>query len=661
MSVVTRTVSTRETFTSPQKTTITKTVVTEKEETYKKEEIITYSGSGKPSDILASIRDNDDAMSADLRAKLRQLGATTSEFSSPRKSASHAADDQVAKKVDFKLKHGLRDEKDEEEEERVGSSSRYRTTTTSTTPARDGSSKWSSSKTTTTSSLYATPSNRTATTATSNNSAAVSELPRTATEEDNSEDRFAGRKARLASLANKFRDMDDDIRHFTPIKGDHVLTTSASPATAAAVPRARAHSPVKMDHLRSRSPVKEPAVRSNAMQFISPATIMAPDASSVRPMTMRAASPVKTVRAVSPTKFVVGSANQESPLRSKPVTADESLVSSLKAQGFTESESASKLVYSFKEKKEEAGAGRRANRSPSPQSYRKSLHQVNEEEEDVEASSRGRSPLKRTPTVLSSPTKTVLAPTRSVSPSKPHPLQFVSPQVAAAAAAAPVAPPPPPPKPSRTYETPQAAPSAAPVARSWKMQVETRTPAVNAAAATAESDDRCDTPVLKTVSQKRSMFESRRPASPPPVDPALMSLTERKALFEKNKSVPTPVARFGESVTPAMLAANASRVAPASERGGANAEAAWRRNKRELSPSKQMPSAKRPSPESYVASASKVRRSPEKKEVVEYAAVAKKVAPAVPPKTPASMRKPAEMVDPSPSTPQLGRKVQSLL
>ena len=47
--------------------------------------------------------------------------------------------------------------------------------------------------------------------------------------------------------------------------------------------------------------------------------------------------------------------------------------------------------------------------------------------------------------MLSSPTKNAVDP-RSVSPHKPHPLQFVSPQVQAASA------PPPPPKPTRTYE-----------------------------------------------------------------------------------------------------------------------------------------------------------------------------------------------------------------
>ena len=43
-------------------------------------------------------------------------------------------------------------------------------------------------------------------------------------------------------------------------------------------------------------------------------------------------------------------------------------------------------------------------------------------------------------------------------------------------------------------------------------------------------------------------------------------------MFEKNKSIPTPIARFGESVTPAMIAANAKpNQAPITE--------AWKRKR----------------------------------------------------------------------------------
>ncbi len=629
---MTRTVSTK--TVSPKKTTITKTVVTEKEEKYEKKEIITYSGN---KEFLNSL-DNG----SDIREKLRKLDSLSTTNASPTKKTTNSENvrnvhfnstkTETSRASTAATSSEPRDvDREEEKDEPAKSSSRYRT---ATTPARD---LWAGRTTPT---------------------AAAAPLPAEAGEED----RFAGRKARLASLADKFRNMDDDLRHFTPGSGVKD-TPPASPG------RARAHSPVKTDHLRARSPVKEPAVRSNAMQFISPAPATTTTTNSgvnregeeiVRPRP--AASPVRSFRSVSPTKAAgpvgVGS-------RGKP---DESLYTSLKAQGFTESESSSKLVYKFSETEENARGGggvqnsRAFNRSPSPyRSPSKGLRQTPAEEDKEEGvqQERGRAASRNGGAILSSPTRSAVEP-RSVSPSKPHPLQFVSPQVAAAAAA----PPPPPPKPSRTYETPKAAP--APAAKSWKMQVETPVASVISSHQQLE-DDRCDTPVLKTVSQKRSMFESRRAPSPPAVDPALLSLTDRKALFEKNRTVPTPVARFGESVTPAMLASRAGTTTAAENGGGRNPAEAWRR-KRELSPSKQMPSAKRPSPESYVVSATKVRRgagaSPEKtaEEMMLLPSSSKKVPPAVLPKTQAAaaaMRKPAEIVDPSPSTPQLGRKVRS--
>ncbi len=628
--MVTRTVSTK--TVSPKKTTITKTVVTEKEEKYEKKEIITYSGN---KEFLNSL-DNG----SDIREKLRKLDALSTTNVSPTKTTTNnenvrnvhfnSTRTETSRASSAATSSEPRDvDREEEKDEPVKSSSRYRT---ATTPARD---------------LWAGRTTPTAAAA-----------PLTAEAE---EDRFAGRKARLASLADKFRNMDDDLRHFTPGSGVKD-TPPASPG------RARAHSPVKTDHLvRSRSPVKEPAVRSNAMQFISPAPATTNSGVNregeeiVRPRP--AASPVRSFRSVSPTKAAgpVGVGGS----RGKP---DESLYTSLKAQGFTESESASKLVYKFSETEENMRGGggvqgsRAFNRSPSPyRSPSKGLRQtpVEEDKEEVVQHERGRAASRNGGAILSSPTRSAVEP-RSVSPSKPHPLQFVSPQVAAAAAAAP---PPPPPKPSRTYETPKAAP--APAAKSWKMQVET--PVASVISSQQLEDDRCDTPVLKTVSQKRSMFESRRAPSPPAVDPALLSLTDRKALFEKNQTVPTPVARFGESVTPAMLASRAGTTTAGENGGGRNPAEAWRR-KRELSPSKQMPSAKRPSPESYVVSATKVRRgggagaSPEKAaEERVLPSSSKKVPPAVLPKTQAAaaaMRRPAEIVDPSPSTPQLGRKVR---
>ena len=90
-----------------------------------------------------------------------------------------------------------------------------------------------------------------------------------------------------------------------------------------------------------------------------------------------------------------------------------------------------------------------------------------------------------------------------------------------------------------------------------------------------------DTLQAKSLTQKRSMFEScsSSPQADSP-DPSSIPLSQRKALFEKVKSVPTPIARFGESVTPAMLA-RSRPAAPAVE----TPSEAWKR-KRAASPGK---------------------------------------------------------------------------
>merc|ERR1711884_285435 len=78
------------------------------------------------------------------------------------------------------------------------------------------------------------------------------------------------------------------------------------------------------------------------------------------------------------------------------------------------------------------------------------------------------------------------------------------------------------------------------------------------------------------------MFESGTGITPEAEkpDPAMMSLSQRKALFEKNASIPTPIARFGESVTPAMLAKSKPTETPSM-----TPAEAWKR-KRPVSPSK---------------------------------------------------------------------------
>ena len=152
---------------------------------------------------------------------------------------------------------------------------------------------------------------------------------------------------------------------------------------------------------------------------------------------------------------------------------------------------------------------------------------------------------------------------RPPSPFKPHPLQFVSPQKANV-------PPPPPPKPPRTYidmeeeELDQGMDQADVVYKS-----ETRL--------LVNDEERTDTASRRSILEKKSLFEPGSPREEGP-DPAMLPLSQRKALFEKNKSVPKPIARFGESVTPAMLSKATSRnICPASE-------PAWKRQRRNQSP-----------------------------------------------------------------------------
>ncbi len=69
-----------------------------------------------------------------------------------------------------------------------------------------------------------------------------------------------------------------------------------------------------------------------------------------------------------------------------------------------------------------------------------------------------------------------------------------------------------------------------------------------------KEDNKTDTASRKSILEKRNMFEDRSPFQDSTVDPASLPLSQRKALFERNRNVPKPVGRFGESVTPAMLA-----------------------------------------------------------------------------------------------------------
>ena len=64
-----------------------------------------------------------------------------------------------------------------------------------------------------------------------------------------------------------------------------------------------------------------------------------------------------------------------------------------------------------------------------------------------------------------------------------------------------------------------------------------------------------DSPARMSLSAKREMFESGAHLTPvaekPDSGSSMVSLSRRKALFEEVKSVDPPIARFGESVSPA--------------------------------------------------------------------------------------------------------------
>ena len=548
--------------------------MTEREEKYERKEIIKYSGNkGFIRDYESGKIDRELKEMEESPAIVRTVRTTT--FSEPEKSKTEE------KKTEERSRFGRSEEKKEEERSRFGRSeekSGFKRTEEKKEEERSGFGKSEEKKD------QILPEN---------------------------DDYFAQRKARLANLAKQFENMDDDSidlkmrsRSVSPVKAV-IRERSVSPV--------KTFEPVKTDHIRSRSPIK-----TNPMQFITPTRTGedVPVSRSISPSKIlsRSVSPTKIVTNItakpytSPTKAVspvraVSPVKAPSPPRSVPVVnqpakiikPDDSLVSSLKAQGFAESESASKLVYDFEKRA----------RSPSP--ARSPLRRVYTRDDlPAPEQERGRSAVKQT--ILSSPSQSAVAP-RATSPSKPHPLQFVSASVAAAAAG--------PPKPARTFD-------AAPPAKSW----------TDRAKPAAEPDNRCDTPSRKSLQQKRSMFENKTP-QPEQIDPALMSMNERKKLFEKNQSVPTPVARFGESVTPAMLAKGRPAVADMTP-----AEA-WKR-KREQSPVKLQPPTKKHSPENYVASACRPKHGAEPR-----------VGSAVKPRIPVE----AEPVPPSPATPQVGRKV----
>merc|ERR1719234_1968360 len=93
------------------------------------------------------------------------------------------------------------------------------------------------------------------------------------------DDFHTGRKARLANLASKFKQLDDDEEEEVFKEEVRLPRSPEKPPVRAASPSK--HAPVKMDHLQRR---RSPSPTKSAMQFVSP----------------RVASPVKS--AASPVK-----------------------------------------------------------------------------------------------------------------------------------------------------------------------------------------------------------------------------------------------------------------------------------------------------------------------------------------------------------------------
>jgi hypothetical protein len=316
-------------------------------------------------------------------------------------------------------------------------------------------------------------------------------------------------------------------------------------------------------------------------------------------------------------KVVVVSRNQSPSKiggRTQDLAKDDNFIRSLKAQGFEESNSKTKLVYDFK-------------RTPQGKQV---------------ADQGGESTSKRVH--LSSPTRNATEP-RAISPFKPHPMQFISPQVMALASptrsqsptkasSRPVSPYKPVTNPMQLVSSPSRASNSRPAspskangrpispykpvtnpmqfisspakarpqsptkarpvspykaadldnsvsrppkpARTWaavdetsaaeeeqarpnmwrteaRMNVTPRQPRPQPPPKPATTP-MTDTASRRSISQKMSLFEGQQEdETVEGVDPAMLSMSQRRALFEKHKTAPKPVARFGDAVTPAML------------------------------------------------------------------------------------------------------------
>ena len=350
-----------------------------------------------------------------------------------------------------------------------------------------------------------------------------------------------------------------------------------------------------------------------------------------------------------------GARQSRSPTK-KTNRTEPSFVQSLKAQGFEESDSKSKLVYDFKNSPSSNGY-----RSTSPSKmtpterpsspYKRNPHQficpqksspacltpssVSSGEKSFQTNTyRSQSPQKtRSQSPQKTPAYRSVSPTRMLdpkpnSPFTPHPLQFISPQKfnSPAKAVTPISEAPStdgPPKPQRVFATtgPESTNSDSldrETSKTWKTEkslvigynLEDNPPSYAPPSPPrrgrpeillADRKEQTDTASRRSILEKRNLFEGAVSASSPSKDspdPAMLPLSQRKALFEKNRSIPKPIARFGESVTPAMLLRANDTATPATtfNRPMPASEPAWKR-KRDASPHKfsntPIPSTKR--------------------------------------------------------------------
>ena len=169
------------------------------------------------------------------------------------------------------------------------------------------------------------------------------------------------RKAKWAKLKEVYHEMDDDSFHLPS------SNSSSGPGT----PNLARTSPLKNSPLKktiqAQSDARSPIRTNPYNRFTSPDKKIDSSSNLASPSRVANASPTRSVtnitakpfqasptrpRGISPVKAPTGSSptkNSNADINRIKPSPDDSLVTSLKAQGFTETDSQSKLCYDFKE------------------------------------------------------------------------------------------------------------------------------------------------------------------------------------------------------------------------------------------------------------------------------------------------------------------------